>query len=861
VTTMAYDGDDRETSVTPPQNAGSSTAGSSTAYDAAGNVTSATDAGFTTTYLYNKDNEVILTTLPGGGTEATAYGGWGQVLASTDANGIVTADGYDGDGRQISSAVGSDVTQTPVDKAGLETGLIDPVGNVTTFKDDANGNVLETVDQLGHVRDSTYNADGQVTLENGVSDTYDPAELLLSQSDGNSFTYNADGQVLTATNAYGTYSFTRDADGRVTGQTDPNGLTLTDTLDNNSNITSQTDSAGGTVTSAYDTDNRLTSRSFSETGAALRIELSYNAQSEITDEKRYNAASGGALVGETVQSFNGAGSVTEITHKDGSGNVLEDFTYSYDSGQRLTSETDTISGTAVTTGYTYGGDGQLASAGSSSYSLDAAGNRTSGTTIGPDNQLLADANWKYTYDGQGRLTEKDGLATGADPNITWKYGYDSDSRLTLLAEYTTSTGALVYQENDRYDVFGNRVEEDKTQNGTTTVTKQAYDANGMCYADISGTGSISTRRVNLDAVDALFARIGQTGTIAWYLTDHLGSVRGLMNNSSTLIDALSYDAYGNVTSETSPSNGDRYAYTGRERDVETGLQYNRARWYDPATGRWLSQDPLGFDAGDSNLYRYVNNQATVASDPSGLENFDGGTITFSAVPVKAEKLLVWVGIVKMADVTPGGKDTALAKTFVNKILESQKEGPTIAVGAGLEANFPATISDPKEAKYYFFRQRIKVQSQGKDPKKLPPSHDFELDEGLSKAPIKLKGNILPGNDSPGLLGSMPTKNFPEKVYEFKDNDFVFKPVVTKAGKDAFQEMKDQFIEKHGKNESVYKVTIETNLMYKGPDDKDAKSKGKFVWGFVISFPKEDKGYKISVESIYGKGMPWYKWEP
>ena len=53
-------------------------------------------------------------------------------------------------------------------------------------------------------------------------------------------------------------------------------------------------------------------------------------------------------------------------------------------------------------------------------------------------------------------------------------------------------------------------------------------------------------------------------------------------------------------------------------DVETGLQYNRARYYDPSAGRGFSQDPLGFDAGDSNLYRYVNDSPTRASDASGL---------------------------------------------------------------------------------------------------------------------------------------------------------------------------------------------------------------------------------------------------
>jgi RHS repeat-associated protein len=75
---------------------------------------------------------------------------------------------------------------------------------------------------------------------------------------------------------------------------------------------------------------------------------------------------------------------------------------------------------------------------------------------------------------------------------------------------------------------------------------------------------------------------------------------------------MSYDAFGNATATGSGDVGSygwsaRYTWTGREIDVETALQYNRARYYDPATGRWITQDPLGFDAGDSNLYRYVRN--------------------------------------------------------------------------------------------------------------------------------------------------------------------------------------------------------------------------------------------------------------
>jgi hypothetical protein len=56
------------------------------------------------------------------------------------------------------------------------------------------------------------------------------------------------------------------------------------------------------------------------------------------------------------------------------------------------------------------------------------------------------------------------------------------------------------------------------------------------------------------------------------------------------------------------------------------LQNNHARWYDGTTGRWMTQDPLGFAAGDSNLYRYVHNQPTGATDPSGLTSVSEATV-------------------------------------------------------------------------------------------------------------------------------------------------------------------------------------------------------------------------------------------
>jgi RHS repeat-associated protein len=63
--------------------------------------------------------------------------------------------------------------------------------------------------------------------------------------------------------------------------------------------------------------------------------------------------------------------------------------------------------------------------------------------------------------------------------------------------------------------------------------------------------------------------------------------------------------------------GNYILFTSREFDFETGLYYNRARYLDPTTGRWTTQDPLGFAAGDANLYRYVGNTPTLLVDPSG----------------------------------------------------------------------------------------------------------------------------------------------------------------------------------------------------------------------------------------------------
>ncbi|MEI7924555.1 MAG: RHS repeat-associated core domain-containing protein, partial [Planctomycetota bacterium] len=77
---------------------------------------------------------------------------------------------------------------------------------------------------------------------------------------------------------------------------------------------------------------------------------------------------------------------------------------------------------------------------------------------------------------------------------------------------------------------------------------------------------------------------------------------------------------------SSGSGGDRFGFTGREFDAALNLYYYRARFYDPATGRFMGKDPIGFDAGDRNLYRYVGNGPTNGTDPLGLA--DSVTLNF-----------------------------------------------------------------------------------------------------------------------------------------------------------------------------------------------------------------------------------------
>jgi RHS repeat-associated protein len=631
-TTYAFDKLDRVTTITDPLSHVSTAQ-----YDAASDLTATVDAlGKTTTYTYDGQDRRVAVTDPLGHTTTGVLDALGQQVAGIDPLWDVSRTVYDPLGRPVLSVdPRGAVDQVAYDTASNAVGVIDPVGNSTTYLYDALDRPVVATDPYGKATTTAYDAASRVTsvtdrLNRVITYAYDNADRLTGETwlsaggttvvNTRTYTYDNADQLLTAGDNSGTYTLGYDALGRVTGESEPFGLSLTYSYDAADRLTLEQDSLGGVLTSVYDNADRLTSRQLSGNGQQARIDPGYDARDELTSLTRYSDTGGTTVVGTTVYGYDDAGRTTAITHKNASGATLSYYDYGYDNADRITTETW---GSGASTGvhsYTYDNASQLSGDGSTTYSYDFNGNRTmAGYSTATGNRLTTDGVWTYTYDAEGNLVQKTQGSGGSQ--VTWSYGYDNLDRLVSVTEVTGGTTTAL-QLTYSYDVFDQRIEEDRWTAATGTVTtRTAYDDAGNAWADVDGSNNVKARYLWGDNGE-LWARAvpaGQTNPgVAWYLADVRGSVRDLMDNTGTIRDHLDYDGYGKVT-ETNAGYGDEYKYDAGRYDAGTGLTLFGLRYYDAATGRWTSQDPLGFAAGDGNLYRYVRNGPTDGTDPGGLE--------------------------------------------------------------------------------------------------------------------------------------------------------------------------------------------------------------------------------------------------
>ena|GEM_PF-901938 len=636
----AYDALNRATAVT--QALGTAQAVTSyTYFDADDNATTMIDGrGITTLAQYDSLNRNTATTEAYGTADArTTYRYYDvddNVTTTINGLGIATVTTYDGLNRatevvQASGRPDAVTNYTYYDADDNVVTVIDADNNTTAFVFDSLNRQIRMTDPLEHSTVSSYDADDNListTDRDGrtITSTYNSLNQLVGQAwlnasgvtaDSRTFTSDADNNLLTASNQNGsvTNTYSYDALNRVASATDPFGVTLSYQYDPNGNATSVQDSFGGNTVSTYDALNRLVSRKVTGAGSTTpEVDYTYDADNNLRTMTRFANAGGTSAIGTSSYGYDSLNRLTSLVQKNGSGATLESDSYTYDAADRQATKVEN----GQTTPYTYDDTSQLTSAGSASYSYDSNGNRTDGSfSTGPDNQITSDGTWNYTYDAEGNRTKKVNIATG----VSWTYSYDNANHLTGAKELGSDGVTVVETVSFSYDAEGNRIEERITPGGsnpTTTTLRFAVDDSQNVWADLNANNGLQTRYLQGDVVDQILARIGSTGTVAWYLTDNLDSVRDLTDNTGVVQDHINYDAFGNITSESNASFGDRFKYTGREFDAATGLQYNRARYYDAAVGTWINLDPSGFSAGDPNLYRYVGNGPTNGTDPSGL---------------------------------------------------------------------------------------------------------------------------------------------------------------------------------------------------------------------------------------------------
>jgi RHS repeat-associated protein len=612
-TSWMYDGFGEATSVTDPLHHTTTQT-----YDAEGNVMKSTDAdGNVTTNAYDADNEKTDVYRPddthsgGSGSDdwQTSYNGDGTVRTQVDGSGHTTIYGHNSLGQTV-SVEDPDLrtTSSSYDSVGNLLTVTDPSSNVTTYKYDAanqqcwyffgissnsclsppTGAVTSIYDQLGR-RTAMSDAAGSESWQ------WDSLGRLTTSTDGNGATicyaYDLRGDLTQLTYLPGTncasspastyHTVTRgfDAAGRLTTVQDWAGNTITMAYDADSNLVSTTFPTSGTAvvdSATFDNADRLTGLSDAK-GATTIASFGYtrDPNNQVTNDQQSQGASS-----ETF----GYDAVSRLTSQGGN-------SYAYDTADNLTSNKGTTQNYDAANQLNYVGASTTACnssppTGSTSFCYDTRGDRLSSV----QNVSGTLTTSTYTYDQASRLasfTKAGGTATectapsGAGPT---SYCYNGDG---LRLKKQTSTTTIQYA----WDVSG----------GLPLVLRDGPSGSQASY--VYGPGGLPIELIT------------SAGTVYAVHHDQLGSTRAVTDSSGTVQATWNYDAYGNVTSSTG-SVPMPLQFAGQYTDAESGLQYLRARYYDPTTGQFLTRDP----SVTTTLcpYGYVSGNPVNSRDVTGL---------------------------------------------------------------------------------------------------------------------------------------------------------------------------------------------------------------------------------------------------
>jgi RHS repeat-associated protein len=546
-------------------------------YDADQNLTDATDPDTRLTHTdYNANNQPILVTRPGTITQATGYDDNGNMASQTDGLFHATIYGHD-----------------TLDRV---TSVTDPLSRVTGATYDLAGNTLTTT-QPG-------TPSGTLT----TSYAHNPANELtgITYSDGAThsivYTYDADGQRATMVDGTGTTTYTVDSLHRLTATTNGGGRTVGYIYDIGNRLTTLTYPGPKVLTRAFDDAGRLTStRDWLATPTTNTF--GYDDDGNWTTTTYGNTAT-------ATRTFDRADQLTALTYKKGA-TTLGTLTYTRSNAGLLATTTPSAGAPGTTDTYTRNPRAQLTSSNNTgtTWAYDAADRitkLTGGTTLAYNttDQLTTSTPTTgpattHTYDNRGQRTAA--LVTGAGSSTTETYNQAGRLTAAKPAGGTSSS----------YRSDGDGLRANKTPAGGT-IQYMAWDAvtntvpmllNDYVTNFIYGPGGTPVEQIK-----------GTTNT--YPMGDQLDSTVLLTGSTGTVTGTWTYNAYGTVTAHTGTGTIP-LLFNGQYQDTETGLYYLRARYYDPATGGFLSRDPM--DAQTRQPYQYANDDPVDVADPSGMK--------------------------------------------------------------------------------------------------------------------------------------------------------------------------------------------------------------------------------------------------